>query len=167
MKGWKIMLIALVFVLGFLFGHKTGKRVGNGGTRERVDTLIVYRTKAADSPRETASRAVGTIAVPMTRWAFFTDTIERENRTYIAIHDTVYLEREEKYYSELDGRLRMWVSGYEPSLDRWELDEKETTVRVTPKKPRWSVGIGAGYGIGKNGLTPMAGVTIGYDIISW
>jgi len=32
---------------------------------------------------------------------------------------------------------------------------------------RWSIGIGAGYGVGKSGLTPIAGIQIQYSLIKF
>lgn len=165
MRQTVTMIVALLLLLGsFFLGRRTAPQGADNG---RVDTLIVYRTKAADNPVYSRSEVIGTIAVPTIRWACFTDTLTQETERVVAVHDTIYLEREQRYYSELDGRLRMWVSGYEPSLDRWELDEREITITRTPRRPRWSVSIGAGYGAGKEGLTPFVGATIGYNIISF
>jgi hypothetical protein len=84
----------------------------------------------------------------------------------------VYLPREQKYYEENDGRLRLWVSGYDPRLDRWELDERQTTITqtVVPRR-RWSLGVTAGYGLAltepKVALAPFVGVGITYAFLQF
>ena len=35
------------------------------------------------------------------------------------------------------------------------------------KKTRWGLGVHAGVGAGKGGLTPYVGVGVSYNIISW
>lgn len=160
----QIIIAGLLVAVGFAAGHYATKRGHSGGIREIRDTVTVYRTKYAERPVETASIQVGTIAVP--RMYFFTDTmrVETETAVPVPVHDTVYLPRTQKYYCENEGRLRLWVSGYEPALDRWELDEKETTVTVR-RVPRWNVSACAGYGAGKEGLTPFIGLSVGYSLI--
>lgn len=71
------------------------------------------------------------------------DTLHRRDTTRVPvfIHDTLYLPITQKYYERLDGRLRLWVSGYEPQLDKWELDERTAIVK---KRLGFSVGVGTG-----------------------
>lgn len=60
------------------------------------------------------------------------------------VKDTVYLPIAQKYYECLDGRLRLWVSGYQPQLDKWELDEQ---TKVVNYRKRWSFSVGVGPAI--------------------
>ena len=51
-----------------------------------------------------------------------------------------------------------WVSGHNPSLDSIDIFQK--TAYMTKRQParRWGVGVTAGYGIGKHGLSPYVGI---------
>ena len=50
------------------------------------------------------------------------------------------------------------VSGHNPSLDSIDIFQK--TAYMTKRQParRWGVGVTAGYGIGKHGLSPYVGI---------
>ena len=72
------------------------------------------------------------------------------------IHETVYIPvpiSQKEYQTE---NYHAWVSGYKASLDSvWVYPEK-IIIREKPRK--WGIGVIAGYGIGRNGLSPYVGV---------
>lgn len=72
------------------------------------------------------------------------------------IQEPVYVPvpiTQKEYQTE---NYRAWVSGYKPSLDSvWVYPEK-IIIRETPRK--WGIGVIAGYGIGRDGLSPYVGV---------
>ena len=72
------------------------------------------------------------------------------------IQEPVYIPvpiMQKEYQAE---NYRAWVSGYKPSLDSvWVYPEK-IIIRETPRK--WGIGVIAGYGIGRYGLSPYVGV---------
>ena len=51
-----------------------------------------------------------------------------------------------------------WVSGYNPALDSIHIFRKTLSVTQKQLSRRFGIGITAGYGIGKNGLSPYVGV---------
>ena len=51
---------------------------------------------------------------------------------------------------------RAWVSGYKASLDSVWVYPETKIIREKPR--RWGIGVIAGYGIGRNGLSPYVGV---------
>ena len=65
------------------------------------------------------------------------------------------------------------VSGVAPRLDEIRVYPKtvyETQYvyrDVIHKPKRWGVGISAGYGVGKDGLTSVLAVTINYNLFQW
>ena len=72
------------------------------------------------------------------------------------IHEPVYVPVtiSQKEYQTED--YHAWVSGYKPSLDSiWVYPEK---IIIKEKPRRWGIGVIAGYGIGRNGLSPYVGV---------
>lgn len=159
-----------VIVSAWLLGSRHGQRVALE-QETRTDTVTRIVTVYKDFPQPQKSAITGQIAVPA--YKFIADTIKRVETREITLHDTtiVFLPREQKYYEEADGRLRLWVSGYDPMLDRWELDERETTVTRTVLPRRWSIGITAGYGAAIHDktvmLSPFVGVGVNYAIFSF
>ena len=67
------------------------------------------------------------------------------------------------------------VSGVQPRLD--EVRVYPRTVYQTEyiyrdivrkeKQKRWGVGLGAGYGVGKHGLSPVVAVTVNWNLWQW
>lgn len=72
------------------------------------------------------------------------------------IHEPVYIPvliTQKEYQTE---NYHAWVSGYKPSLDSvWVYPEK---IIIREKPRRWGIGVIAGYGIGRDGLSPYVGV---------
>lgn len=109
-----------------------------------ADTVYKVKTVYRNRPEPASITAAGTIKVPVLMFLDNGDTtvIERTE----TIHDTMYvaLDRTVKYFSELDGRLRIWVSGYQPELECYELDEVEKTALPGKKLNRLSFEAGVG-----------------------
>jgi hypothetical protein len=76
------------------------------------------------------------------------------------VRDTVYIPIEQKEY--ITDTYHAWVSGYSANLDSITVIQR-TVTRTIPKRQRWALGIGAGYGLGG----PYVGVGIHYNIIGW
>lgn len=71
-----------------------------------------------------------------------------------------------------DSTYTAWVSGpVDPKLDSIKVYHKTITIRErefrTKPPARWGIGVTAGYGYGKNGLTPWIGVGISYSLIKF
>lgn len=162
-----ILLLALP-VVTFHWGRSTAMP-GEGETAR--DTIIKKVSVYKDFPDPVKTASAGFVPIPSYR--FFSDTITREIATVLHETDTVWLPREQKYYEEDEGRLRLWVSGFDPQLDRWELDRVETTITetYTPRRKRWGLTFTAGYGVtladGKVVLSPFVGGGISWIITSW
>ena len=168
------VLLPLLLIIG---SFSAGRYVGRVQTAEtmvaKTDTVVRIVTQYKDFPQPAKTALAGFVPIP--RYMFLTDTITRVERAEIAVHDTtlVYLPREQQYYEEAEGRLRLWVSGYDPRLDRWEMDERQAIVTqtVTPRRSRWSLGVSAGYGVVLAGdavrLAPYVGVGVQYALIQF
>ncbi len=61
------------------------------------------------------------------------------------------------------------ISGYNPILEEIRVYQRTVyqTVEATGKSKKFGVGIQAGYGASKDGLSPYFGVGIHYNIFSW
>lgn len=60
------------------------------------------------------------------------------------------------------------VSGYQPSLDSITIHAPRTIITNNPpaaKSKPWSIGIAAGIGAGRGGITPFIGITLQYSLI--
>lgn len=61
------------------------------------------------------------------------------------------------------------VSGYQPSLDSITIHAPRTIITNNPpaeaKAKPWGIGIAAGIGAGRGGITPFIGITLQYSLI--
>ena len=60
------------------------------------------------------------------------------------------------------------VSGYQPSLDSITIPAPRTIITNNPpaaKSKPWGIGIAAGIGAGRGGITPFIGITLQYSLI--
>ena len=60
------------------------------------------------------------------------------------------------------------VSGYQPSLDSITIHAPRTIITNNPpaaKSKPWGIGIAAGIGTGRGGITPFIGITLQYSLI--
>lgn len=113
------------------------------------------------------------------------DTIrtERPKPTYIHTTDTLYIRDtitqtivaslpiETKLYE--DSLYRAQISGIRPKLEfievfpRTEYKYIYRTEKVAQNARKWGIGVQAGYGVYKGGLSPYIGVGISYNLIRW
>ena len=151
--------IVLALIAAALFiGRRWGRSIAISAIETKVDTLIIYKTKSEISPLFEQSTAIGYKGLSVPQFVWVTDTLT------MTVHDTVYVPITQKYYERLDGRLRLWISGYEPNLDKWELDEQIQYVTkesfIEPKKNK--VFLDAGFVYDKSPLLPIT-VNYGYE----
>ena len=164
-------IIPLVLLLGasFVGGTYYGERRALASIETATDTVVKVVTVYKDFPKPKETALAGFVAVP--KYLFVTDTITAEKAVFL--HDTtvIYLPREQQYYEEEEGTLRIWVSGYDPRLDRYELDTKTITITntVVEKPSRWGLSINGGYGAALVGntvkLAPYIGVGVSYTFL--
>ena len=82
--------------------------------------------------------------------------------------DTLIVPRIQRHYQ--DTTYEAWVSGYNPRLDSIKVFQRTAMVQVPVEKKiktRWGIGIQAGYGASKDGLSPYVGVGISYNLLSF
>lgn len=159
---YQIMLIlasALLLVyLGAVIGSSVTQKGSQIDTKTKVDTLLIHDTTMVTESIFVKQRVVDTMMVAVT------DTIIRNDTTF------VYLPKQQREYRS--PQFRAWVSGYDPKLDSIKI--YQTTKQITKEIPviqkqrsRWGVGIQAGYGATREGLSPYVGVGVSYNLISW
>ena len=162
MKGWKYILtgigVAVAILILFLFDRIIPRNAPQEPQSIRVDTLFIRDTIKVTEPVFVTRKVVDSVPVPVT------DTIRLRDTLY------VFLEREQIRWE--DSLSVVYASGVRPEIDsvihyaeRMVIVKEIPVVRV--KKTRWGVGIQAGAGATRDGLTPYVGVGVSYNILSW
>lgn len=148
-----ILIAALAFGLGWCSRSPTKAHIGKADTVTSVHvvTKVDVDTQYILFP------------VPYLAWIDNSDTIH--------VSDTCWHLREYKEYQ--DSNYYAKVSGVAPRLDEIRvypctIYQTEYIYReITQKPKRWGIGLSAGYGVGKNGLTPVMAVTVNYNFFQW
>ena len=150
--------IAAAVLIAFLVGQRCPRNDQGEPLTPRVDTLLIRDTIKVTEPKYITKRVVDSIPYPVT------DTIR--------MRDTLYVLLERQQVTWEDSLARVYASGVNPQVDsviHFTQDliiTKEIPV-IQVKKTRWGVGVQAGVGAGKDGLTPYLGVGVSYSILSW
>lgn len=148
-----ILIAALAFTLGWCSRFPSVKEVSKYDTIQSkpiVVTKVLVDTQYILSP------------LPYLAWIDHTDTIRTDNCVHL---------REYKEYQDSNYYAR--VSGVAPRLDELRIYPKtvyETKYiyrDVVHKSKRWGVGVSAGYGIGKDGFSPILAVTVNYNLFQF
>lgn len=148
-----ILIAALVFTLGWCCHFPSIKEVPKYDTVQSepiVVTKVLVDTQYILSP------------FPYLAWIDHADTI----RTDTCVHLREYREyQDSNYYAK--------VSGVQPRLDELRVYPKtvyETQYiyrDIVGKPKRWGIGLSAGYGVGRYGLSPVLAVTVNYNLWNW
>ena len=148
-----ILITTLAFGLGWCCRSPSVKEVPKYDTVQSepiVVTKVLVDTQYILSP------------LPYLAWIDHTDTI----RTDSCVHLREYKEyQDSNYYAK--------ISGVAPRLDELRVYPKtiyETQYiyrDIVSKPKRWGIGLSAGYGVGRHGLTPVLAVTFNYSLWQW
>ena len=150
--------LAVAALLGFIIGRRCPQKLPVEPIKVKVDTLVIHDTTISYRPIYVDRVKLDSVLVPVV------DSVK--------IHDTtfVYLEREKVTWR--DSLCEVYASGIMASVDsvrhfqEYKYITIETQVPVKVKR-HWGLGVNAGYGVGKGGLTPYVGVGISYNLLSW
>lgn len=164
----KILIAGAVIVaalaLSFMAGQRHAQKRLILPQKERVDTLVIYETKLVEKPVFVEKKVVEKVPVPVP----VSDTM--------MVHDTiyVYMDREQVHWQ--DSLSDVYASGYDVQVDsvrhniQTQVITKERDV-IVKVKPKWSVGVHAGYGAfannGQISASPYIGVGVSYNLFSW
>lgn len=164
----KILIAGAVIVaalaLSFMAGQRHAQKRLILPQKERVDTLFIYDTITQYEPIVQERVVLEKYPVLVEKY----DTIMR--------HDTIYLNMQREQVVWKDEYAKVYASGIMPHVDSVEhylerhvvTKERDIVVKV---KPKWSIGVHAGYGaFAKNGqisASPYIGVGVSYNLFSW
>ena len=167
LENYKDMLlsvakVALIVVIAFSAGQRHAQKRLILPQKERVDTLFIRDTILSEIPVFVTRIKTDSIPYPVP----VTDTLWKT--------DTIWLEREQVMWQ--DSLSKVYASGVSVEIDsvlhyvptQVVTKERDVIVKV---KPKWSIGVHAGYGaFAKNGqitTSPYIGVGVSYNLLSW
>ena len=124
-------------------------------TVSRVDTLYVRDTLTVYKPSKVTRTVKDTVRV-----------IVRETQID-TMHDTVFVYLPQESIVWQDDRCIVYAHGINPQVDSVTHFNSGAVVTrtVTGRPKRWGIGVSAGYGMSKDGLSPYIGLGISYNII--
>lgn len=153
MKGWHVIVVLALSLLCFMAGRYTKKvevkTICKTDTFFRVDTL---RERVPYPVYETVIQTVPEL---------FPIYITLEGDT---VREPIFVPVLVTQKEYLTDDYHAWVSGYNPALDSIDIFRKTVYIKERIKPRRWGLGVTAGYGIGKHGLSPYIGVGVYYRI---
>lgn len=147
-----LLMVVLAFCLGWCSRSPTARYIGaiDTVTSVHVVTKVNVDTQYILSP------------IPYLAW------IDKRNTVF---SDSCWHFREYKEYQ--DSNYYAKVSGVQPRLDELRVYPKmvyETQYiyrDIVCKPKRWGIGLSAGYGVGRYGLSPVLAVTVNYNLWNW
>lgn len=153
-----LCVILLPFFISILIGQKHPQKLPIEPIKTKVDTLVIHDTLTSYEPVFIERQKLDSVLVPVL------DTM--------IIHDTtfIYLEREKVTWR--DSLCEVYASGIMTSVDSVQHFQEYKNITIETRVPvkirsRWGLGVQAGMGACKDGLTPYVGVGVSYNILSW
>ena len=179
MKGWQYIMtgvgIAVAVLIGFFIGQQHPQKSPLEPNTEKVDTLFIRDTNSFTEPPKEPSPDVLIKEIPVPVYVADTSAIDsllKECARLERVGDSLQLVllRVQRHYS--DSTFDAWVSGVDPRLDSIKTYQTNMVISkeipvIQVKKSRWGLGIQAGYGASKDGLSPYIGVGVSYNVLSW
>lgn len=157
----EIILIIILTVLAsfYIFTSCQDGRLGKKQVETVRDTVILKDTviitrplSEVRSPRDTIIIALPEISIDMPQ-----DTV----------HDTVYVRLPTENIVWTDSFCSVYAHGVMTEID--SVRHFNTTMQIyhetKPRPKRWGIGIQAGYGASRDGLSPYIGVGLTYNLI--
>jgi hypothetical protein len=175
--GTKILImlgfVAVSILLGFLVGQRCPRNGGGETPTPKVDTLFTKDTSSFKEPGNEPQPKVKIKEIPVPVFVADSSAIDSLLKECARLEKRgdslqLILIREQRHYS--DSTFDAWVSGIDPKLDSIKTyNETRIITKEIPviKKTRWGLGVQAGVGAGRGGLTPYVGVGVSYNLLSW
>lgn len=130
------IIIAALLAISFFVGSLWGKRRAQSGFSTQCDTLYIETTKSGSTASILSSSFLEWERVSIPQFVGFTDTLKVPQ--VIVEKDTVrvYVPMSQTLFALNDGKVRVWASGYNVSIDRWEVDEVTREITKWPNRHR-------------------------------
>lgn len=154
--------LVVAVVLSFIAGQRHALNRLVLPQEPKVDTLFIRDTIMSNDPVFITKTKIDSIPYPVP----VRDTLWKT--------DTIWLQREQVMWQ--DSLSRIYASGVSVEIDSvlhfisTQVITKERDV-IVKVKPKWSVGVHAGYGAfankGQISASPYIGVGVSYNLFSW
>jgi hypothetical protein len=161
-KVLKIIGAVAVFAAALWLSFQAGRlcRIPSPQTNAepKTDTLYIRDTFVRYTPVYVTRRVVDSVIVPVTV------------RDTVVGRDTIYVKLERQQVEWRDSLCTVYASGIRPSVDSVAhyVAERIVTVPVeVRRRDHWGLGLQAGAGFGKGGVTPYVGVGVSWNLLSW
>lgn len=174
-----LILVVILVSLGFAIGWDQHGLRHSGPVIERIDTITHHDTIMVVEPPKIAENDTEVKYIPIDlsgvvdSLMWVCDSLHFENCDLEFRNDSLLLalQMTQAYYHE-DSLYDAWVSGWHPQLDSIKVYRKESiiirdVVHEVRSQDRWGLGVTAGFGVCRSGITPYIGVGLTYDILSW
>jgi len=149
-----VSIVLICIVLGFVGGYFLAEKQSEPMIIERIDTIrdttVVVQIKKSD-------RVIHLIDT-ITEYIKNNDTIILRD----TIYNKVYIPTNDYIFENEDANVV--VNGYGVELKDFTTFRHTTIVKANPK---WSIGVGVGYGLTKDGLSPVVSVSVNRVLFSW
>lgn len=161
MKKSLIFFILLLMALSFIAG-RYAFRPGNStaGTGDTIKTVDTFRYAI---PAPIAEKIIGAETIPI--YIPVPSPVTMPDSGTLDLNDSIEVQAvlplSQKEYK--DEKYHLWISGVHPRLDSINVYERTNTV-IPPKFRRWGLGITAGYGMTRTGLSPTISIGVTYRI---
>lgn len=158
LKGIRLAAWVICFLAGLFIG-RTERKHEVQVVQLKPDTLVVRDTMFLEKPKyvQVRSTVTDTVYLPAV-----------DSSEDIAVE--IPIEYKHAEYSDAD----IWYHGYNADIDSCRVFPKTVyintpyEVRIKEKvKTRWGIGVQAGYGVSKSGLSPYIGVGVSYNLFSF
>lgn len=156
MKGGYIFILTLILsIISFLLGRYIDRPV----VTEYVDRIEYDTLRVTDVKYDTVWRD---------RVVYRNMPVIKDERDTIVIVDTVTVGIPIYNYRFADKEFRIDVEGYDVKLNDVQFyPHVEYKIKEVKVPNRWGLGIQAGYGVSREGLSPYVGIGISYNIFTW
>lgn len=149
-----VAITATLCFLSYKAGQERGKTAVLGNDEIKYDTIYHTDTITAYKPVFIECRSIDTMYIQVR------DTIRQG--------DTLYLPLQREQVIWQDSLARVYASGVSPHIDSVLHFVPTRTITATHiRSSRWGIGIQAGLGASRNGITPYVGVGITYSVYSF
>lgn len=153
-----IVLFAAALCLAFQFGWYRRSLLPQPHVEPKADTLYVHDTCVQIKPIYVTKVVLDCVRIPVP----VRDTVIGKDTVF------VWLQREQVQWT--DSLCTVYASGIQPQVDsvaHYVTQQIITVPVIEKKKTRWGLGLQAGAGASKDGLTPYVGFGISYNILAW
>lgn len=156
-KSLRAILITLAVLASFTYGRLLPFGGDSEPLKEKVDTLFIRDTIVAYKPQIVEKVKLEKVILPA-------DTV--------MLHDTMFVLLQKEQMVWQDSLAAVYVSGILPQIDSVKHFRSERVITIEKPIPvkvrdKWGLGLHAGVGACKDGLTPYIGVGVSYNILSW